>query len=59
MTSEPVKLDPERQKRAAARARAAEAAAKHHEASAAAVRIKLASICHTWSLDPVTFEPIE
>ena len=45
-----VKLDPERQARAAQRARAALAAAEHHEAEAARERSKADSICRTWDI---------
>lgn len=53
-----VTLDPDRQARAAGRARAALAAAQHHDGEAARERSKAMSICCTWNLDPISLEPL-
>ena len=50
-------LDPERQERAAGRARRYEADAAYHEAQARAARASIEVIVRTWNLDPVTLEP--
>lgn len=51
-------LDPERQKRAAARARAAEREWAYHDAQARAAAAKADSIARTWNLDPARdYEP--
>lgn len=54
-----VPLDPERQKRAAERARAADKTAEYHEEQARVERAKATSIARTWNLCPVTFTPLE
>lgn len=54
-----MELDNERQKRAGSRARAAAEEQEYHLAQAEAARVKCESICRTWDLDPVTFQPKE
>lgn len=50
-------LDPDRQYRAGGRARAAAEEQAYHLAQAAGAKAKCDSICATWDLDPVTFQP--
>lgn len=52
-------LDSERQQRAGQRARAAADEQEYHLKQAEMARVKCQSICDTWSLDPITFQPKE
>lgn len=53
-----VTLDPDRQGRAATRARAALDQAQYHDEQAAVQRAKVVSICRTWNLDLLSLEPL-
>lgn len=50
-------LDTERVRRAGQRARTAAEEQAYHEAQAKMLAVKVQSICETWGLDPVTFQP--